>query len=329
MNADAVDKIKKLLRTAKDRAGTPEGDAATYIANKLMDKHGIHVNSDDHKVIIENDGAHWRAQVLTATAKSQGCRVYRYKEGRQLAVVGDQADVSRSIDMFMLLVPKIVLACHGMWREYAERELRNLDDRKASFWAQALGRLRRQPGSRDALSMFDFAEAGLIVDDNGNLASAVDFDANAVPTASTVSDKIVTATRAWWRAFMNEAADQIIDRFVPPAKVERTMSYDPWPLEYLEMQRAVDRNKPPSVVQRERAALSADVKALADVLGDADLAQRVLNAARWQARQTVRMVQPTETRAGRMLLAASSFLPPPPPPPPPPKVNRFTYLDFE
>lgn len=109
MNADAVDKIKKLLRTAKDRAGTPEGDAATYIANKLMDKHGIHVNSDDHKVIIENDGAHWRAQVLTATAKSQGCRVYRYKEGRQLAVVGDQADVSRSIDMFMLLVPKSML----------------------------------------------------------------------------------------------------------------------------------------------------------------------------------------------------------------------------
>lgn len=46
---DAVDRITKLLRLARDQEGTPQGSTARKIAEKLMRRHGIEVELEDRE----------------------------------------------------------------------------------------------------------------------------------------------------------------------------------------------------------------------------------------------------------------------------------------
>lgn len=294
MQSEVVDKIKKLLRLAKNGAGTPEGASARAIAERLMEKHGIHVSPDEHKEIVISEGAHWRSQVLTATARSQGCRVFKDDGNhKQLAVIGKQLNVSRAIDMYMMLVPKIVTACNRMWKNYAEREFRNKSEDAIDMMERVVNALNRQTYDENEYSL----------------------------------DKLDSVMRVWWRMFMNAAADEIILKYMPPAVIKKPMYYEPLPMEFIELQRKNARaNKKASPAKIEREMLDADTLALALLLGDEYKAQSMVQTAKWQARQTVTNMSPVEYRAGRLLLAASSFLPVPPPPP---KSNRFSYLDYE
>jgi hypothetical protein len=109
----AADKVRKLISLATSAAGTPEGDVARKMADKLLEKHGwteSDVSRRDHILIEQQLPEHeeWRRSLLILIAENADVAVVETPEGA--GVHGVDVDIAPAILLFETLLRRIRIA---------------------------------------------------------------------------------------------------------------------------------------------------------------------------------------------------------------------------
>lgn len=122
-----IERIRKALALAKDRAGTPEGDTAARIARNLMDAHAVaqedldvaardQIDPVTKEVFDVGARAHWRRDVVFALAEHCTLRALFTVGTSQMKLFGHQHDIAVCKYLYEVVLRQILRAAE----EHAE-----------------------------------------------------------------------------------------------------------------------------------------------------------------------------------------------------------------